>query len=90
MNCAIYKGSKKDAHYLYIEREADFERVPADLLDVLGELTLVMCIELSAGRQLVQADVLQVMQALSDQGYYFQVPPRPEIHGRSYPSRSLR
>lgn len=90
MNCAIYKGSKKDAHYLYIEREDDFERVPDSLLAVLGELSLVMCIELSAARKLMQADVEKVMQALADQGYYFQIPPRPEIHGRSYPSRSLR
>lgn len=90
MNCAIYKGSKKDAHYLYIEREDDFARVPDNLLEILGELSLVMSLELSAERKLMQADVRQVMQALSEQGYYFQIPPRPEIHGRSYPSRSLR
>jgi len=90
VNCAIYKGSKKDAHYLYIEREDDFARVPDNLLEILGELSLVMSLELSAERKLMQADVRQVMQALSEQGYYFQIPPRPEIHGRSYPSRSLR
>ncbi len=90
MNCTIYKGVKKADHYLYIEREDDFERVPEHLLKMLGELILVMTIELSEERKLMQADVLQVMAELETQGYYFQMPPRPEIHGRDYPSRSLR
>ncbi len=90
MNCTIYKGSKKADHYLYIEREGDFDPVPQHLLELLGELSLVMSIELSEKRRLVQADVKKVMQSLMEQGYYFQVPPRAEIHGREYPSRSLR
>ncbi len=90
MNCAIYKGSKKADHYLYIEREDDFDQVPQHLLEMLGELSLVINIELSEERRLAQADVKKVMQSLAEQGYYFQMPPRPEIHGREYPSRSLR
>ncbi len=90
MNCVIYKGSKKADHYLYVECEDDFDRVPQHLRELLGELSLVMNIELNEKRRLVQADVKKVMQSLTEQGYYFQVPPRPEIHGREYPSRSLR
>lgn len=90
MNCTIYKGAKKEDHYLYVEREGDFSRVPEDLLAMLGELTRVMSIELSEERKLMQADVVQVMASLQEQGYYFQMPPRAEIHGRNYPSRSLR
>ena len=76
MHCAIYKGPKKIDHYLYVEREDDFSRVPEVLLDMLGKLELVMTLELSPGRTLAQADISQVRHALLDQGYYFQMPPR--------------
>ncbi|HHH47649.1 MAG TPA: YcgL domain-containing protein [Gammaproteobacteria bacterium] len=90
MNCAIYKGSRKEDHYLYVEREDDFEHVPEDLLKMLGELSLVITLELSEGRKLAQADVNKVMQSLREQGYYLQVPPRPELGDNPLPERLLR
>ena len=90
MNCAIYKGSRKENHYLYIECEDDFARVPEDLLKMLGELTLVMTLELNPERRLAQADVGRVMQSLREQGYYLQVPPRPELGDNPLPERLLR
>lgn len=76
MQCAVYKGHKKVDHYLYVEKEDDFTRVPQALLDLLGKLELVISLELSNERQLAQADVKEVMQQLNDQGYYFQMPPK--------------
>lgn len=76
MHCAIYKGPKKIDHYLYVEREDDFSRVPQALLELLGEPQLVISLELDEGRKLAQADIEQVRQALREQGYYFQMPPR--------------
>jgi uncharacterized protein YcgL (UPF0745 family) len=76
MHCAIYKGSKKLDHYLYVEHEDDFSRVPEALLNILGELQLVMTLELGPERKLAQADIEQVRTALREQGYYFQMPPK--------------
>lgn len=76
MHCAIYKGPKKIDHYLFVEHEDDFSRVPQTLLDLLGELELVMTLELGPERRLAQADIEQVHQSLRDQGYYFQMPPK--------------
>ena len=76
MHCAIYKGPKKTDHYLYVEREDDFSRVPESLMDMLGKLELVMTLELNAERTLAQVDAHQVKAALKDQGYYFQMPPK--------------
>ncbi len=78
MHCAIYKGPKKIDHYLYVEREDDFSRVPEALLNMLGKLQLVTALELGPDRTLAQADINQVREALLDQGYYFQMP--PQIH----------
>jgi len=76
MQCAIYKGTRKTDHYLYIEKEDDFSRVPQPLMDMLGQLDLVLTLKLSPGRQLAQADVNDVMRQLTEQGYYFQMPPK--------------
>jgi uncharacterized protein len=76
MFCAVYKGQRKIDHYLYVENEDDFSRVPEGLLEILGSLQLVISLELSAQRQLAQADVNEVMQQLTEQGYYFQMPPK--------------
>ena len=75
MQCTIYKGPKKIDHYLYVEREDDFSRVPQALLELLGTLELVMTLELGTERKLAQADIEEVRQALQDQGYFFQMPP---------------
>ena len=73
MKTFIYKGHKKQGSYLYIEHENDFSRIPQDLLSILGKLSQVMVIELGAGKKLAQADVQQVMKALSENGYYLQM-----------------
>lgn len=76
MHCAIYKGPKKIDHYLYVEREDDFSRVPQALLALLGTLELVMTLELGAETKLAQVDITEVRCALQEQGYFFQMPPR--------------
>lgn len=89
MQCVIYKGSKKIDHYLYVEEEDDFSRVPQALLNMLGRLKRVISLELSARRQLAQADVNDVMQQLTEQGYYFQMPPKTgeELLSQSIPDQ---
>ena len=76
--CWIYKGAKRDEMYLYVDREDDFERVPPALLSALGDLELVMSLELDPNRQLARADVQRVIEELSQQGFYLQMPPVTE------------
>jgi len=76
MHCTVYKGRKKVDHYLYVEKEDDFSQVPEALMTMLGQLELVISLELSAERKLAQADVNDVMRQINDQGYYFQMPPK--------------
>ena len=76
MHCAIYKGPKKIDHYLYVEKENDFSRVPESLIELLGKLELAMTLELSPGRTLAHADIHQVKKSLKENGYYFQMPPQ--------------
>ena len=75
MQCAVYKGRKKRDTYLFVEHVDDFTRVPSTLLDMLGELELVMTLDLSDRRRLAQIDPQQVEQLLQTQGYFLQLPP---------------
>jgi len=75
MKTAIYKGRRKFDTYLYVEKEDEFDRVPSALMDMLGELEHVMTIELSPDRKLAAVDTSQVIDSLTDQGYFLQLPP---------------
>jgi len=78
--CWIYRSSRKDAMYLYLAQEDDFENIPKPLLDRFGQATLVMEIELHPERNLAQEDIAQVMTHLREQGFHLQIPPDIQPH----------
>jgi uncharacterized protein YcgL (UPF0745 family) len=71
----IYKGSRRAETYLYVPEENDFERVPAELLDAMGTLELVMELELHEKRQLARVHANDVMKSVEKVGYFLQMPP---------------
>lgn len=74
MHCYVYKGDKKEDHYLYLDAELEDAEVPDSLLSMMGELQLIIEFELSAQRQLPQADPQQVLQDIQNNGFYLQMP----------------
>lgn len=78
MLCAIYRSSKKEQTYLYIETKDDFSKVPEELMRTFGEPKFVMYLRLDGGKKLAAADIKQVIRLLSEQGFYLQVPPPVE------------
>ncbi len=78
MFCVIYRSSKRDQTYLYVEKEDDFSRVPEELLRGFGQPRLSMTLALDSRDKLAQADITKVTHALREQGYYLQLPPPPE------------
>ena len=81
MICAVYKSQKKTDTYLFVEPDQEFKRVPQALLDMLGRLEYVMEVDLDQRDKLAQADLQQVKTALSEQGYYLQLPPKAYVTG---------
>ena len=75
MKTWIYKGSRKPDTYLYVEGEDDFARVPKPLLELMGSLQLVMELDLASRDSLARADINEVKQNLTKQGFYVQMPP---------------
>lgn len=71
----IYKGSRRAETYLYVPEESGFEQVPAELLEVMGTLELVMELELDAERRLARVDASDVMKGIEKVGFFLQMPP---------------
>ncbi len=78
--CFVYKGDRKHDHYLYLPHEISESSPPDDVpevvLNLLGDLSLVVEFELSADRSLAQADAKQVLADFKAQGFYLQMPKR--------------
>lgn len=76
MHCVVYKSLRQFDYYLFLNKEEELSRVPDGLKRLLGTLEKVVELELHQGRALAQADVVEVMQQISEQGYYLQMPRR--------------
>lgn len=78
MQCYVYKGSNKEDHFLYLPKEFDqnapSEALPQALLELLGELALVVNFDLDEDRKLPNANAHDVLVALNESGYYIQMP----------------
>lgn len=73
--CEIFRSSKKEEMYLYVERARGLEDVPEALLAQFGEPESVMTLMLSPERKLARADVVEVLEKINQQGFYLQMPP---------------
>ncbi|WP_045048131.1 YcgL domain-containing protein [Rouxiella chamberiensis] len=78
MFCAIYRSSKRDQTYLYVEKKDDFSQVPEELMKSFGKPDFAMMLNLATREKLASADIEKVKQSLTEQGYYLQVPPPVE------------
>ena len=81
--CQVFKSSRQQEMYLYVEKSRGMEDVPEDLLVRFGEPAPVMVLLLSPERKLARADVKEVLANIEKQGFYLQMPPTvPELLGR--------
>lgn len=78
MQCYVYKGHKKADHFLFLDREIDVQTppnvIPKGLLILLGELEFVVDFDLDENRSLAQADPIEVLSGIQNQGFYLQMP----------------
>lgn len=77
MQAFVYKSQRKTETYVYLARRDDFEVVPASVREPLGQLSFVLDVELTPQRRLAHVDAAQVRQALSERGFFLQLPPSP-------------
>ena len=81
MKCSVVRSSLKNYTYIYLQADQDFEDLPTELKGAFGTPEFVMNLELTPRRKLAYADTKQVMQNLTEHGYYLQMPPKEDATG---------
>jgi uncharacterized protein YcgL (UPF0745 family) len=73
--CQVYRSSRKEEMYLYVEKSRGLEDVPEVLLSKFGELEELMVLVLTPQKKLARAKVAEVMAEIAENGFYLQMPP---------------
>lgn len=71
----IFRSSRVEEMYLYVEKDASFDVVPEDLRMRFGKPVKVMTLLLTPTKKLARVDAVEVIQALGNVGYFLQMPP---------------
>jgi len=70
----IYRSEKKTDCYIYLNKAvANFE-LPTPVKKVLGDLVLVMELDVGPETKLALSDPKKVLSAIEEQGFYIQMP----------------
>lgn len=72
--CTVYGSVRRPEHYLFVAADQDMEDLPEGLLEMLGELYVVLDLDLASREELANADIELVREQLSGSGYYLQMP----------------
>lgn len=76
---SIFKSSRKDEMYLYVDKREQLERVPEPLLEMFGKPLHVMDIPLTPERRLARVeDTARLLEEVDSKGYFLQMPPPKE------------
>ncbi|MFE8069692.1 YcgL domain-containing protein [Marinobacteraceae bacterium S3BR75-40.1] len=78
MQCSVYKSSRREEMYAFVEQEAGVEAIPESLRAYFGEPHHVMDLVLTPDRKLARADAAKVMEMIREKGVYLQMPPENE------------
>lgn len=74
----VYRSSRKQEMYLYVDAREDLARVPETLMERFGRPIEALSLMLTADRTLARADAGRVLECIESEGYYLQLPPPPE------------
>jgi len=73
--CQVYRSSRKQEMYLYVDMARGLQDVPDTLLAQFGDPAPVMILHLTPEYKLARADAALVLASIQTQGFYLQMPP---------------
>lgn len=82
--CQVYRSSRRQLTYLFVDRQRGLADVPEALLQSFGQPEEVMVLALTPSRKLAGAAATEVIASIEAQGFYLQLPP---VADDSRPSR---
>jgi uncharacterized protein YcgL (UPF0745 family) len=84
--CEIYRCSKKEGMYIYVDKKAGIEKLPDALRKKTGKLVFAMGLVITPDKKLARANAKDVLIAIEAQGFYLQMP--PSLYGEAQASSS--
>ena len=78
MLCVVYRCRQKLDTYLYLPHGASFDELPESLQQLSAGATQVLTVNLAKPRNLARMTSVELVQRLTEQGYYVQLPPASE------------
>lgn len=78
--CEVFKSSRKDEMYLYVDKRQGFADIPEPLLETFGKPVPVFTMLLTADKKLSRVNAADVMESIQDKGFYLQMPPPKETY----------
>lgn len=73
MWCYIYRSTKKENSYLYIDKENDFSKVPEVLMKAFGQPIFAMRVLLDGKRQFVVGSSQEIEDKIKRDGFFLQM-----------------
>jgi uncharacterized protein len=73
--CQVFRSSRKQEMYLYVDRSRGLQDVPEALLAEFGGPIPVMILQLTPQHKLARADAAVVLSSIETRGFYLQMPP---------------
>lgn len=73
--CDIYRSSREEGMYLYVEKREGMARVPEKLLELFGKPKHVVTMLLTPEKTLARAEAGKVLSEIRARGFYLQMPP---------------
>lgn len=78
--CEVFKSTRKEEMYLYVDKRKGFETVPDMLMETFGKPVTVLTMILTADKPLARANAADIMASIKEQGFYLQMPPAKEAY----------
>ena len=73
MWCYIYRSTKKENCYLYMEQENDFSHIPEKIMRIFGTPVFVMKVLLDGKRRFVVGTAQEIEEKIKADGFFLQM-----------------
>ncbi|WP_081296877.1 YcgL domain-containing protein [Gilliamella sp. App4-10] len=73
MWCYIYRSTKKENCYLYMENENDFSTIPDKIISIFGAPIFVMKVLLDGKRKFVVGTANEIEEKIKADGFFLQM-----------------
>jgi len=73
--CSVYRCSKKEGMYLYVDKKDGLNVLPEMLFKQIGKTELAMTLLIDEAKKLARANAQDVLNSIEENGFYLQMPP---------------